>query len=132
MTDRFLKVYTWVLIVFALINIIGGVWEITMPSLLVRSSIIIISVLELFLIPFSLVVILYVFLEKLSPIYFILPILYVIFFIGLLTIGIVLHSQGVDPFDLTSTLALVGFIISVMWYIFHIAWGGYLFKRKII
>ena len=72
----------------------------------------------------------YVFSQKLDKIHLILPIFYLVAYIGLAIFGEIITLRGIDLLDITYFPNIIGYTITEIFYIAQIIFGIYLLMKK--
>ncbi|MEK6867363.1 MAG: hypothetical protein AABX98_00930, partial [Nanoarchaeota archaeon] len=129
MKSKFYKTYIYLLIYFAIINLVlGAVLAIAPENIILTVLMAFISFFESGLILFSIALIIYLFVKKTTFFYYLLPLLYLLLFIGIGFVGS-LQVEG-KMFDLSSTSNLIVYVVTVVFYLLQIAFGYYILKNK--
>jgi len=130
MKNQFIKTYIYLLIIVAFINIIFGTINSFSPNMIILLFMYLATIIEIPLIILSIIMLFYVPSKKLNKIHLILPIFYLIVYIGLAFYGGFMAFNGINPLDLSYSPNIIAFIISEVFYLFQMGFGIFLLKKK--
>ncbi len=130
MKDMFIKIYIYIVLVNAIVNLIFGLIYYLNQNFITLILLNLISLPELLILPASIALIIYILIKKLNRLHLILPTFFFSVYIGMSYWGLVQNAKGVYPLDLSNALNFIMFFATVLFYVAHIIMGAYLLKIK--
>jgi len=130
MEDKFLKSYVYLLIIFAIANLLSFTLFLLFRNSFLKIILVLISSLESLVLIGSIGFIVYVMIKKIDKIQLVLPIFYLVGFLVIGVVGAIFALKSGDMFDFSYLPNILSWIASGIFYLFQITFGTYLLKKK--
>ncbi|MBI2548852.1 hypothetical protein HYW21_05875 [Candidatus Woesearchaeota archaeon] len=131
MEDKFLKLYTYLVIVVGLLNFFAGTIKLIYDHISVSILLGLATIVEFpLMLILSLIIIFYVYFKRYNKFLLILPIFYLVVYIIFLIYGMLSTLKGNNVLDLSNPENVTSLLLTDMYYLVQIIFAGYLLKRR--